>query len=134
VDLRALEFGTLFNDVRKGNFEMVTLKWTTTFEPDLMRQVFSSSDVPTESNHFGGLNRGGYANPALDGILAEAATATTEERKRLYARALEILDADLPYAPLWHEDTVAVVSSHLAGFHPSAHGFLTGLAAATEVP
>jgi peptide/nickel transport system substrate-binding protein len=134
VDLRALEFATVFNDVRKGNFEMVTLKWSTTFEPNLMRQVFTSSEVPTESNHFGGLNRGGYANLELDGILARAAAAPTEERKRLYAQALEILDRDLPYAPLWHEDTVAVVSSHLAGFHPSAHGFLTGLASATEVP
>jgi peptide/nickel transport system substrate-binding protein len=134
VDLRALEFGTLFNDVRKGNFEMVTLKWSTTFEPNLMRQVFSSSEVPSEANHFGGLNRGGYANPELDGILARAAQAGQDDRRHLYAHALEILDRDLPYAPLWHEDTVAVVSSHLAGFHPSAHGFLSGLASATEVP
>jgi peptide/nickel transport system substrate-binding protein len=134
VDLRALEFATVFNDVRKGNFEMVTLKWSTTFEPDLMRQVFASSEVPTEANHFGGLNRGGYGNPELDGILARAAEAGLDERKRLYAEALAIIDRDLPYAPLWHEDTVAVVSSHLAGFHPSAHGFLSGLAAATEVP
>ena len=39
----------------------------------------------------------------------------------------------LPYAPLWHESSVAVVSRRLEGFEPSAHGFLRPLAKARMV-
>jgi peptide/nickel transport system substrate-binding protein len=134
VDVRPTEFGTLLGDVRAGNFEMVTLKWSATFEPDLMREVFSSTEIPTPANQFGGLNRGGYANLQLDRVLRRAAEAPEDERRALYARAQTVLAQDLPYLPLWHEDTVAVVSSHLKGYRPSGQGFLGGLASAEEVP
>lgn len=133
VEMRALEFGTFFNDVRKGNFELVTLKWSTTVEPDLMRYTFSSSNVPNADNNYGGLNRGGYSNPRLDAILELAGENPSEVgRARLYAQALQIVDQDLPYLPLWHEDAVAVVSSRLQDFEPSGQGFLRPLASARE--
>jgi peptide/nickel transport system substrate-binding protein len=133
VEMRSLEFGTLFNDVRKGNFEVVTLKWAVVVEPDLMRYTFGSSNVPSPENNFGGLNRGGYSNAELDKTLEEAAeTFSIEERKRLYARALEKIDSDLPYVPLWHEDIIAVVSSRLQDFEPSGQGSLRPLAYARE--
>jgi peptide/nickel transport system substrate-binding protein len=134
VDLRPLEFGTFFSDVRTGNFDMITLKWSTTFEPDLLREVFSSSQIPSASNQFGGLNRGGYSNEVLDDLLDRAVGAAPQLRRELYAKAQAILAQDLPYVPLWHEDTVAVVSSRLVGFRPSATGFLSGLASAAEAP
>ncbi len=46
--------------------------------------------------------------------------------------ALALIDADLPYIPLWHESSPAVVSSRLQGFEPSPHGFLQPLARARE--
>lgn len=133
VEVRSLEFGTFMNDLRHGNFEVATLKWAAVIEPDLMRQVFSSQYVPTPANNFGGLNRGGYKNPEVDQVLAEAAGASREERKALYAKALRLVDRDLPYLPLWHESTVAVISNRLQDFQPSAQGFLTSLASAREV-
>ncbi|MBX5480982.1 MAG: ABC transporter substrate-binding protein [Myxococcaceae bacterium] len=134
IDLRALEFGTFFSDVRKGNFEMVTLKWGAVVEPDLMRWVFSSGFIPTAENHFGGLNRAGYADPEVDAALARASAAVTrEERKALYAEVLRALDRDLPNVPLWHETSVAIVSDRLRGYSPSAHGFFTPLAKAHQV-
>ncbi len=39
----------------------------------------------------------------------------------------------LPYAPLWHESSVAVVSRRLEDFEPSAHGLFTPLASARQV-
>jgi peptide/nickel transport system substrate-binding protein len=133
VDLRALEFGTFFNDVRTGNFEIFTLKWAAVIEPDLLRWVFGSAHIPTAANNFGGLNRGGYSEPELDQLLERASAAAPEERRTLYAEALRILDRELPYVPLWHESSVAVVSNRLEGFEPSAHGFFRPLAAAREV-
>lgn len=133
VEVRSLEFGTLFNDIRRGNFEMVTLKWASVIEPDLMRGAYHSRNVPSEENHWGGLNRGALKDSELDALLDQASQAEPSERKALYARAQERLDALLPYAPLWHESSVAVVSRRLEGFEPSAHGFLTPLARARRV-
>ncbi len=132
VDLRALEFGTFFSDVRRGNFEVITLKWAAVVEPDLLRWVFASEHIPTKENNFGGLNRGGYANTELDGLLDRASFASRTERTDLYARAQHLIDRDLPYAPLWHESAVAVVSKRLQNYVPSAHGFFRPLAEAKE--
>jgi peptide/nickel transport system substrate-binding protein len=89
--------------------------------------------VPTEENHWGGLNRGALKDPELDALLEEASRVEPSERKALYAWVQAELDALLPYAPLWHESSVAVVSRRLEGFEPSAHGFLSSLARARKV-
>ncbi|HLL52989.1 MAG TPA: ABC transporter substrate-binding protein, partial [Myxococcaceae bacterium] len=133
VEVRSLEFGTLLNDMRRGNFELGTLKWASVIEPDLLRQVFSSQYIPSQANGFGGLNRGGYQNPEVDELLAKASVSSMEERKAQYAEALRLIDRDVPYVPLWHESSVAVVSDRLQDFTPSAHGFLRPLANAREV-
>lgn len=133
VELRTLEFGTFFQDVRRGNFELITLKWAAVVEPDLLRWVYSSQFIPTRENNFGGLNRGAYRNEDLDVLLEKASAVTQDERVGLYAEAQRVLDRDLPYVPLWHESSVAVSSKRLAGYEPSAHGFFTPLARAREV-
>lgn len=133
VEVQTLEFGTLFSDIRRGNFEMVTLKWASMMEPDLMRGVFHSRNVPSEANHWGGLNRGALRDAELDALLDEGSRLPREERQAVYARALRRMEALLPYAPLWHESSVAVVSRRLEGYEPSAHGFFTPLARARRV-
>jgi peptide/nickel transport system substrate-binding protein len=133
VELRALEFGTFFGDVRRGNFELFTLKWASIIEPDLLRNAFHSAQVPTAENNWGGLNRGALRDAELDALLEEASRAPRAERPALYARALKRLEALLPYAPLWHENSVAVVSRRLEGFEPSAHGNFLPLARARMV-
>src|SRR5262249_21956645 len=132
VELRTLEFGTFYNDVRKGNFELFSLVWSSVIEPDLMRWAFSVRNIPGPENNFGGFNRGAYFNPRLEPLLDEATRVPTDDRKPIYAQALALLDADLPYVPLWHESTPAVFSSRLQDFVPSAHGFWRPLARARE--
>lgn len=133
IDLRALEFGTFFGDARKGNFELLTLKWGSVVEPDLLRWVYDSTQIPTSENNFGGLNRGAYANPEMDDLLTRASRVQREERKALYGKAQELLSRDLPYVPLWHESAVAIVSNRLEGYEPSAHGFFRPLVNARQV-
>ncbi|ATB31047.1 ABC transporter substrate-binding protein [Melittangium boletus] len=133
VEVRSLEFGTFFNDVRRGNFELYTLKWASIVEPDLMRGAYHSGNVPSEANHFGGLNRGALRDTALDALLDEASRVSTPERRLLYTRAQERLDALVPIVPLWHEDSVAVVSQRLQDFEPSPLGLFTPLARARLV-
>ncbi len=133
VEVRSLEFGTFFNDVRRGNFELFTLKWASIIEPDLMRSAYHSGSVPSEANHWGGFNRGALRDEALDVLLDEASRAPTPERRALYTRVQERLDELVPVVPLWHEHSVAVASKRLEGFEPSAHGMFTPLARARMV-
>ncbi|HYX93281.1 MAG TPA: ABC transporter substrate-binding protein, partial [Myxococcaceae bacterium] len=97
VDLRTLEFGTFFNDIRTGNFEIFTLKWASVIEPDLLRWVFGSSHIPTQQNDFGGFNRGAYTNARVDDLLQRATAAPRDVRQALYAEVLRAIDRDLPY-------------------------------------
>ncbi len=133
VEVRSLEFGTFFNDIRRGNFELFTLKWASVIEPDLLRGAYHSGSVPTEANHWGGFNRGALKDEALDALLDEASRVSRPEREALYARAQERVDALLPVVPLWHESSVAVASQRLQDFEPSAHGMFTPLARARMV-
>jgi len=132
LEIRAFELGTFFNDVRKGNFELASLVWSSVIEPDLLRWAFASANIPSPENSFGGQNRTGYHNVRLDALLDRATMLEPEARKAVYAEALALIDADLPYIPLWHESSLAIVSSHLADFEPSPQGFLQPLAKARE--
>ena len=132
LEIRAFEFGTFFNDVRKGNFELASLFWSSVTEPDLLRWAFASSNIPSPENSFGGQNRTGYRNVRLDALLDRATRVEPESRKALYAEALGLIDADLPYIPLWHESSPAIVSARLQDYEPSPQGFLQPLAKARE--
>ncbi len=132
MEIRSLEFGTFFNDVRKGNFDLFTLVWSEVIEPDLLRWVYASSNIPGPENAFGGLNRMGYRNRQLDVLLERATQADPDERRALYAGALGLIDADLPCIPLWHERSPAIVSARLLEFEPSPHGYLRPLERARE--
>jgi len=43
VTLSSLEFGTFFSDIRKGNFELATLKWVPIIDPALYTLTFAST-------------------------------------------------------------------------------------------
>ena len=129
VDLRAYEWGTFYGDIKRGNFEITTLKWTPVIEPHLMHWTFHSASIPTEENGWVGGNRGAYRNPEVDRLLDEAAhRLDPTERAARYRRVQEILSEELPYVPLWHEDTIAVVGDRVQGFQLSPWGFLHPLA------
>ncbi len=53
LDVRSYEFATFFADVLKGNFQMFTLQWVGVTDPDILRRVFHSQQVPPV-----GFNRG----------------------------------------------------------------------------
>jgi peptide/nickel transport system substrate-binding protein len=126
VDVRTYEWGTLFADVRSGNFEMAALTWVGVSDPDLYRTAYDSAMVPPA-----GFNRGRYANPVMD-RLTEAGRRTSDPalRRAIYARVQRLAARELPVIPLWWEDRVVVTTTRLRGFVPTPSGDLGGLAAA----
>jgi peptide/nickel transport system substrate-binding protein len=130
VEVRTYEWGTLFADVRAGNFELCALAWVGVGDPDLYYLAFHSTMQPPE-----GYNRGGYASPVMDRLTARGRRALDPEiRRKIYARVQRRVAHDLPVVPLWWEDRVVVQSRRLHGFEPSPDGDLRGLAGAWMEP
>ena len=126
LDVRTLEWGTLYADVRTGNFELCALAWVGIGDPDFYYAAFHSTMTPPD-----GYNRGHYRSRVMDRLTREGrSTADPTLRRRLYAQVQRRAAHDLPVVPLWWEDRLVVHSRRLQGFEPTASGDLRGLAAA----
>ena len=90
LELRSFEFATLFADIIRGNVQLYTLIFTGVADPDMLRRVFHSSQVPPS-----GFNRGYYANPDVDRWLDLATGSLAEaDRRRYYIEAQRLIVDD----------------------------------------
>jgi len=109
IDVRSYEFATLFADVIRGNVQLYTLQFVGVTDPDMLRRVLHSEQIPPA-----GLNRGHYRNPDVDRLLAAAAdTLDPEAQKRLYMEVQRLAAADTPLVGLWTKVNVAVAQPDL---------------------
>jgi len=134
VEIRPLEWATLYGDVRRGAFDLFALAWVGIEEPDHYHALLHSTMTPPR-----GANRGAYADVEVDTLTTGARTLHDRAaRQEAYARIGEIVVRDLPYVPLWWVDNVVVLNPRLQGFVPSPSGDLRSLArvrwAATDMP
>jgi peptide/nickel transport system substrate-binding protein len=126
LDVRTYEWGTLFADVRSGNFELAAMTWVGVADPDLYRLAYHSAMVPPT-----GMNRGAYASRTMDRLTnAGRRTRDPAARRAIYARVQRWAAHDLPVLPLFWEDRVVVATERLHGFVPQPSGDLAGLATA----
>jgi peptide/nickel transport system substrate-binding protein len=111
LDVRSHEFATLSKDVASGNFQLTTLQWVGISDPDMLRRVFHSKQMPPA-----GFNRGFYSNPEVDRLIDEASAAPDEAtRAALYRQVQHIVAEDAPYISLWYKTNVAVAQRDLQG-------------------
>jgi peptide/nickel transport system substrate-binding protein len=113
LDVRSYEFATVFADILKGNFQIMSLQWVggAVIDPDILRRVFHSAQVPPA-----GFNRGYYRNPEVDRLLDLAGAAIGEpERKKYYGAAQRVIAEDAVYIPIWNRVNVAVTQRNLDG-------------------
>lgn len=125
MEIRTYEFATMFADVLKGNFQIMSLQWVggAVIDPDILRRVFHSSQVPPT-----GFNRGYYSNPEVDRLLDLATQALAEaDRKRYYSAAQKLIAADAPYIPIWNRTNVVIAQPNLAGLEVGPTGDYQGL-------
>jgi peptide/nickel transport system substrate-binding protein len=122
VDLRSYEFATFYSDVLSGNVQMYTLQWVGVTDPDMLRRLYHSEQVPPV-----GFNRVYYSNPEVDRLIDEATRAATdEERLRHYSQVQKKVAEDAPYISLWYKTNVAVARPNISGVRLSAQAdFLT---------
>lgn len=130
VELQALEFGTFFDDVKSGNFDIFSLTWVGITDPDHLHYALHSHSVPPV-----GGNRGHWSDKKLDDILDAARTATdTSIRRVLYVEAQKKIAADLPVFPLWVHASLVVQQTRFSRFQPLPNGNYTPLAEVSIFP
>lgn len=110
LEIRPLEFATLFSDIGRGSFQIYFLRWVgANSDPDIFEYVFHSKKMPPD-----GANRGHYRNPQLDSLLDRARVEhNRDQRIRLYAQVQRIVAEELPYLSLWYPDNVCLHSTRI---------------------
>jgi peptide/nickel transport system substrate-binding protein len=115
LDVRSYEFATFYADVLGGNVQMYTLQWVGVTDPDMLRRLFHSDQVPPV-----GFNRVHYSNPEVDRLIDMATIATTDaDRRRYYSAVQKAVAEDAPYISLWHRTNVAVMRPDVTGMRLS---------------
>ena len=127
VTLQSFEWGKFFSDINKGNFQMASLRWVGTVDPDIYRVALHSSEFPP------GRNRGRYKNLELDKLMEKGLELEGDtQRKSVYDELQSRVALDVPFVPLWYEDQVTVVSKRVKGFDPSPVGDYISMAYAQK--
>jgi peptide/nickel transport system substrate-binding protein len=128
VDVRPSETATMIADLNHGRFQMTLLQVPEVFEPHVLSWFFSSDHVPIAGEREGA-NRWRFRSAALDAAL-ERGRRSAERPARIdaYRDAQRILATELPVAPLWHEDVVAIIGPGARAYDVPRDGRLGTLA------
>lgn len=110
VKIRTFELATVLADVRRGTFDVYSLRWVgANLFTDIFSFVFHSRSIPPL-----GANRGRYRSPTVDQLLDQAnQTADLTARKEIFSSVQRIVAEDLPYVSLWYPDNVVVYNRRL---------------------
>jgi peptide/nickel transport system substrate-binding protein len=123
VDVRTYEFATLYADVLRGNFQMFYLQWVGVTDPDMLRRVFHSQQIPPS-----GFNRGYFRDGVVDRLIDEATTSTDETaRRRLYSEVQQRVAEAAPYISLWYKTNALVAQRSLRGLRIAPNAEFTFL-------
>ncbi len=117
------EWGTLFRDIRNGNFQLYSLTWVGVTDPDIYYYIFHSSQIPPH-----GGNRNRYLNPAIDQLTSVGRkTLDRFERKEIYAETQKIVARELPYVNLWYENNTVARRKEVQGYQIYPNASFMGL-------
>lgn len=117
LEIKSLDWGTFFADVKQGNFQLFGLTWVGIKTPEIYAKAFGSQNFPPN-----GFNRGRYADVELDKLLAN------EDWQAATAR----IHAQLPYIPLWYEGQFAAMAKNITNYSPKPDGNWDDLATITK--
>ncbi len=122
VEQQTYEWGTYYEDIRTGKFDMAVMKWVGINDPDIYRFSLHSKMTPP------GRNRGYYYNKEFDRLVDAAyREPDINKRKALYKKAQEIVFDELPTIPLWYEKQVAIVHKRVKDYELPINGDFSSL-------
>ena len=118
LEINSLDWGTFFEDVKQGHFQLFGLTWVGINTPDIYAKAFGSDNVPPQ-----GFNRGRFADAQLDALLA----------KQDWKAATTYIHQQLPYVPLWYEGQFAATRKDIQHYAAKADGNWDDLASVVRV-
>ncbi len=107
LEIRSLDWGTFFEDVKQGRFQLFGLTWVGIKTPEIYSTAFGSQNFPPN-----GFNRGRFSDAELDSLLA----------KEDWPAATSRIHAQLPYIPLWYEGQFAAFNKNIKNYLPKPDG------------
>lgn len=118
LNIQSTEWGTFYENVKKGAVEMYILTWVGAFDTDFLNQVYNSANVPPHGN-----NRGFYKNEMIDNLLTEMMHTPKGERHNQLAREVQKITAQAHiYIPLWRAHHVAILKKEIQGYRIPTDG------------
>jgi ABC-type transport system substrate-binding protein len=123
VTVTTVDFPVFQERLREGKFDCYIGAWLDEPSPRGLADQWTRAG-------WRGLNYGHYANPRFDLLFHQAAaTAEPEAARRLYRRAMDVLNADAPAIFLYSPTNKAAVSTRLNGVEIDPYSWLSGLPA-----
>lgn len=113
LEIRSLDWGTFFDDIKHGKFQLYGLTWVGIKTPEIYRLAFHSEAIPPK-----GANRGQLRDNVLDRLIEQGAWAKVTQRVHQL----------LPYVPLWYEGQFVATRRGLINYTLKADGNWDGLA------
>ena len=122
VEIQTPEQNTLFDELRRGNFQIAYSQWVGgNQDPIFYKDLFATSEIPTQTRP--SRNRSRYSNPELDKLLDEAVNTFDRQRGReLYVQIQEIVSRDVPVFPLWYQSNVVIAKKNVQNIQVNASG------------
>ena len=123
LNVQSYDWGTFYNDIKQGRFQMYSLAWVGIKSPDIFQYVFASDAVPPK-----GANRGRYRDAKADQLIQQAIDQTSLDEQAQTYRDLQVhLQETLALMPLWYEDQYTVRRKSVTGYELFNDGRLDGL-------
>ncbi len=123
LQVESLDWGKFKSDVDQGVAQMWSLNWIGFKGPDIYRYVFATSSIPPN-----GANRGHFSHFKLDQLLEEGkGTINFSQRKKIYDQVQEIIQEELPYVFLWHEEQFVVIHERVKHYEIYSDGRLLSI-------
>ena len=122
VEIQTPEQNTLFDELKRGNFQMSYTQWVGgNQDPIFYKDLFATSEIPTEKRP--ARNRSRYSNKELDALLDEAVnTFDRQKAKGLYVKVQDIVSRDVPVIPLWYQSNIVIARKNVQNIQVNASG------------
>lgn len=130
VEIQTPEQNTLFDELRRGNFQIAYTQWVGgNQDPIFYKDLLATSEIPTQTRP--SRNRSRYSNKELDALLEEAVNTFDRQRGReLYVKIQDIVSHDVPIFPLWYQSNIVIAKKSVGNIQVNASGdwgFVRGL-------
>ena len=122
VEIQTPEQNTLFDELRRGNFQIAYSQWVGgNQDPIFYKDLFATSEIPTQTRP--SRNRSRYSNPELDKLLDEAVNTFDRTRGReLYVKIQDIVSHDVPVLTMWYQSNVVIAKKDVQNIQVNASG------------